>query len=216
MLLLAASLAVPTADAGNVYINGVQANGLTNFELSEVDVKIDARGDVYIDAPRYSIEIISNEPAPVPEPEPEATPDAVVEVAPEPAPVAPIVAPPEQPVPPESWWLVSQDNGSTGHVVDVFVGGQPVATIQSGDAQVMLDISVFLVPGDNTVNFNARPGQPAGGLFELYIGAGNNLAGTLELEAPSIVFARRASDDPAGSSQQYTLSVPASSPVPAP
>ena len=72
----------------------------------------------------------------------------------------------------------------------------------------MLDISAFLLPGDNVVNFNARPGEPGGGLLELYIGAGNNVAGTLELAPPSITFSRRASDDPAGTAQQFTLSVP--------
>ena len=213
MLLLAASLT--TAHAGDVYINGVQASGLTNFELSGVDVKIDASGDVYIDAPRYSIEIISTDPEPEPEAEPEPEPaPGPEEAAPQDSAPAPDAAPvvttelPPQAVAPESWWLVSQDNGSTGHVVDVFVGGQPVATVTSGDAQLLLDISAYLAPGENVINFNARPGQPGGGLLELHVGAGQNVDGTLELDPPSITFSRRASDDVAGTAEQHSLDVP--------
>ena len=214
-MALALALAVSTASAGDVYINGVKATGLTNFELQDVDVTIDKNGDVYIDAPRYSIEVTTTA-----EPEPEPIPVPIPPPAPEPEPVAPvsepaidapmaIEAPPEPLVAPESWWLVTEDNGSTGHAVDVFVGGQQVATVRSGDEQLILDVSPHLAPGANIVNFSAQPSDAlGGGVLNIYLGPGSNDAGTLNLQPPQLTFTRRASDDPAGTAQQLTLTVP--------
>lgn len=222
--------ALSTANAGNVYINGVNATGLTNFELQDVDVRLDANGDVYIDAPRYSIEVQSapDPVAPAAEPEPVSAPvvettavEPVAEPPAEPAvePVesttpaidapAAISAPPEPLVAPETWWLVTEDNGSSGHVIEVFIAGSAVATVRSGDEQLILDVSPYLAPGDNIVNLSASPADMlGGGVLNVYLGPGSNDAGTLNLAAPQLTFTRRATDDPAGTAQQLTLVVP--------
>ena len=229
-MLLLAWLA--QAVAADVYLNGVKASGLTNFELKDVNVRIAANGDVYIDAPRYSIEVVSAPKAPAPQP---VAPQAVVPqpVAPQPlvpqpaapspvappptadpalapaivAPAAVQVAPPA--VPPERYWLVSEDNGSAGHQVQVLVNGVLAANATSGAPALLVDLGPWLQPGPNVITFNASTTAPlAGGVFNVFLGTGSNDLGTLNLDPPQISFSRRSSDDLAGASEQFTLVVP--------
>ena len=39
-----------------VYVNGVKADGLRDFTFSRVDVRVDAEGNIHIDAPQYTVE----------------------------------------------------------------------------------------------------------------------------------------------------------------
>lgn len=221
--------------AADVYLNGVKASGLTNFELKDVNVRIDAHGDVYIDAPRYSIEVVSPPEAPapaVPLSQPEPTPVAPAPVAPEqlapapvtepapatqpvtqpaPAVVAPVAVsePPPPAVPPERYWLVTEDNGSAGHQVQVMVNGVLASTVRSGSEALLLDLGPWLRPGPNVLTFNASSTAPlGGGVLNVFVGTGSNDSGTLNLDPPQIAFSRRASDEAAGTSQQFTLVVP--------
>jgi len=186
-----------TALAGSIYINGVKADGITNFELDDVDVVIDNKGDVYIDAPRYAIEVRTPGGETVsPEPVPVVQADGTISTDPA-APTG---------LPAGSWWLVCEDNGSIGQSVTVSVGGQQVAMVKSGDPQLMLDISAFLQTGDNVVTFSSPGGEVGGGILSLYVGPGTNSNGTLQLETPALEYARRASDtDPQDT--QLTLSI---------
>ncbi|MFT5584728.1 MAG: hypothetical protein ACI9VR_002313 [Cognaticolwellia sp.] len=63
---------------GSVYINGVKANSLRNFEIEDVDIKIDAYGNVYITAPNLIVEVAGTSAPPA-----ETTPqsDSAVPVA---------------------------------------------------------------------------------------------------------------------------------------
>jgi len=183
--------------AGSIYINGVRADGITNFELDDVDVVIDSQGDIYIAAPRYTIEVIS--------PGDSTTPVVVDDSA--------LTVEPEESkkvgLPAETWWLVSEDNGSVGHNVDVIIGGEVAGTFQSGDEQLMLDVSPYLAHGNNVLTFTAKPGlQPTGGVLFLYLCRGTNTAGTLQLEPPEVEFSRRSTDSSNGGSTQYTLEIP--------
>ncbi|MEC7947545.1 MAG: hypothetical protein VX265_08230, partial [Myxococcota bacterium] len=51
------------AGPGEVYVNGMPASGITGQTLEDVDVRFDAEGSVWIDAPRYRVEYSG---APVP------------------------------------------------------------------------------------------------------------------------------------------------------
>jgi hypothetical protein len=195
MLVLLAS-----AFAGSIYINGVKADGITNFEFQDVDVVIDGNGDVHIDAPRYAIEVRSPGGETAPPTTPVVAPDGTVSTAP--------IAPPSG-LAAESWWLVSEDNGSIGHTIDVSIGGTPVATITSGDPQLMMDISGYLSHGENAVTFSARSGPtPEGGVLSVYVGEGTNAAGALQLDAPKLEYSRRSTDGAEGGTTQQTLSIP--------
>jgi hypothetical protein len=230
---------------GSVYINGVKANSLRNFEIEDVDIKIDAEGNVYITAPNLIVEVAGAEgppSAPVEAPVAPPAPEVVAPLAPAPAlpvleaepsadlapteadvadvgalatPAAPdttasvLVAPPENAVPPERWWLVVEDNGSKGHVLEIAVNGTPVTNYQSGSAPVMIDLAAFLHPGENQVDVTALASDAlGGGVLHIYVAPGANQAGELVLEEPVLVFSRRASDDPAGAMFHRTLSIP--------
>lgn len=187
--------ASPSAWAGALYVNGVRADSLRNMELKDVDVRIDADGNIWVDAPRYTIEVVApGDPPPVAH-----------------TPAPPVTAPaPSSPgaLAAGTWWLVSDDNSSTGQVVDVYINGVLVTTLRSGDPQLLMDVSRYLHRGNNQVLFTARPGQPGGGLLDLYLGSGSNDSGTLNLNTPEITFTRRSSDSANGASRQFELNVP--------
>ena len=53
---------------GSVYINGVKANSLRNFEIEDVDITIDADGNVYITASNLIVEVAGANAGPAPSP----------------------------------------------------------------------------------------------------------------------------------------------------
>lgn len=188
LLLFSALLGLSApAQAVDVYVNGVRADGLENIELEDVDVRIGPNGDIWIDAPEYRVEV-DGEPAPPP-------PEKQAEVS------------------GGAWWLVTEDNGSRGLVIDIVINGQAVTRLESGKSQTILDVGPWLQPGANTVVVNARQGRGAsGGLFYVYLGAGSNQSGTLVMDKPDITFTRRAeepgSTEAERSSRTFQLMVP--------
>lgn len=150
------------AGGPKVYVNGVPAAGLGGQTLEDVDVRFDADGNIWIDAPRYRIE--SSGQAPV-----------------------------TGTVPPARYWLVSQDAGSKGHVVEVLVNGTAVATIRSGQAPVIMDLAPHLRMGANQLELRAQAAPDAtGGALSVHVGSGENRGGTIDLVNPDVSLVRRA------------------------
>jgi hypothetical protein len=103
-----AALAAPAwagSSGAAVYINGVRAEALRDVQLKGVNVRVDAQGNVWIDAPQYAVEVDGRAAG---------------------ASVAPVAV--------ESglYWLVIEDNGSVGHSVQVAINGALVRTVVSG------------------------------------------------------------------------------------
>jgi hypothetical protein len=170
--------------AGSVYVNGVKADGLRNQEFKDVNVKIDGNGNVYVDAPNYTVQVV--DPTPV-NPPPRVAGDA--------APVG-------------KYWVVTEDSQSSGNTVELVINGNLVRRVASGEPQLILDIGPYLRVGDNSVTITAIPGaQPAGGPFHVYIGTGSNDSGTVRMNAPIVHFVRKASDPATGMTRQYNLPV---------
>jgi hypothetical protein len=175
-------LVLATASAGELYINGVRATGLRDQSFEDADVRIDEQGDIHITAPRYVIRSLD----PVPS-EPTLQASAVSA---------------------GRYWLVTEDNRSTGHTIEVFVNGDLVRRVRSGEPQLILDLAPWLTPGANNVTFSALPGpQPGGGVLHLYMGTGYNDAGVIRLHDPQIDYARRSSDEPTGGMVDHILNV---------
>jgi len=173
------------AHAGSLYVNGVRGDSLRDQEFKNVNVRIDANGDIYVDAKNYTIKV--NEPTPT--------------NAPPPSSAAGVAA--------GHYWLITEDNASAGHTVEVRVNGVVVRTIRSGDPQIILDLAQFLRPGENQVTMAALPAPvaPSGGVLHLYVGPGSNDNGVVRVDAPPIDFQRRSSDSASGKTQTYTLKV---------
>lgn len=177
-------LLLNAAMAATVYINGIRVDALPDAELKNVSVRMDSAGNVWIDAPNYRIQVA--------DPTPSAPPSKAATA-----------------VAGGTWWLVTEDNASEGHTVDILVNGALVRRVKSGDPQLILDISAYLRKGTNQVVLQAQPGpQPSGGILKIYLGAGSNADGTVRLETPSVAYARRSTDAPTGETKQFTITVP--------
>lgn len=178
------SLAAMAQDR-SLYVNGVQADGLRGYEFKAVNVRIDDQGNIWVDAPQYKVEVQGNASGGSAT---KATQNAAA--------------------PQGRYWLVTQDNQSQGHEIEVLVNGVLVQKIRSGDAQLIVDIGKYLRVGSNTIVFNAMPAQAlGGGILNVYVGTGNNDNGTLNLDAPSVSYGRRSTDPVAGGSRSYQLEV---------
>ncbi|MES2641815.1 MAG: hypothetical protein V4850_20150 [Myxococcota bacterium] len=192
------ALLVPAVFAGSVYINGVRADLLPEVTVTNATVRFDGQGNVWIDAPGYRVQVV--------QPGEDAGP----------GPSAPATSSPSSAtssnarVGSGAWWLVTEDNGSSGHTLEVVVNGTLVRRIASGEPQLIFDLGPFLRAGSNLVVINALAGStPSGGALTVYVGRGNNLSGTIRLDNPDVSYSRRASDGAnGGGGRQYTLTVP--------
>jgi len=170
-LLTLSLLAGAPAEAGKVYINDVRADSLRNTQLKGVDVTIDENGDVRIIAPQYNIEVVGGS----------GEEDAEADSG-------------ERGVEKGVWWLVTEDNSSSGHAVDVYIDGAKIKTVKSGGAQVILDLGPYLRRGANKVSFISKGGAVDGGVLKIYIGRATNQSGTLQMDTPQVEYSRRATD----------------------
>src|SRR4051812_17919886 len=55
--MLCLSLSTGAWAAGALYINGVRVDGLANLKLHNVDLEVDAKGDVYVVAKGYQVNV---------------------------------------------------------------------------------------------------------------------------------------------------------------
>src|SRR5437016_1414674 len=118
-----------------IFLNGVNIDSLRgqSFEKCK-SVKIDDRGDVFLDCPGYQVQ---QQAAP-------ATPAPVV-----PAAVATAIT--------KHYWMVSEDANSAQaqYDLDVFVNSKWIRKIKAGEPQIVLEITKFLNPGPNRILFAA-------------------------------------------------------------
>lgn len=190
MLALLTSLAL----AGSVYVNGVDVGDMRNQTFEDCTVVFDSSGNLHISAPGYEIQVMDTpEPANTAPPAasgfdprvgqaPAASAPAAVS-----APPAPVTAPTPG-VAPGVYWLVSDDSGSAGHAVDVYINGNLVSNVTSGQPQAILDLAPWVVPGVNRVHLQATSTNAAGGPLYVYIGQGSNESGTVMMDSPEIQF----------------------------
>ena len=187
-----------TALAGSVFVNGVNVDALRNQTFKNVtSVTLDAEGNVVIDAPGYEIQVVGTQGG-VPPAENTTTPDS-----------PPMDAPPvgDPAVPISRWWLVTEDNASSGHVISIYLNGVLVRSLPSGQPQLIEDLAAYLHPGDNQVRVESSSTAPSGGTFYVYLGSGNNDSGTVVMDTPQVQFGvGPAREGPY--LREYTLKVP--------
>lgn len=237
MILSCAILASSWAFAGDVYINGVKADVLPVMTMEDVSVRFDQSGNVWIDAPLYRVTVVSpaptSQPAATPAysapstsysaPPPTYTAPAPSSAAPPPAytapsaayataPVAAAVAAPAPvatpAVAPGTWWVVTEDNDSSGHDVELLINGAVVRQVRSGEGQVILDVGPWLRRGQNTVELRDAGTRYGGGVLVVYVGRGSDSGGTVRMDAPDVRYTRRATDLQSTGTKQFSLNVP--------
>ncbi len=168
--------------AADVYLNGVAVDVLPDATLANVTVRLDPSGKVWITAPQYNVQ------------------EVPATAAPRPSAAA---------VPPGRWWLVSQDDSGGGHVVDVVINGVTVRRVQSGEAQILVDVGSYLHSGANTVRFVTPAGtHPVGGNLTIFLGQGSSVGGTVRIDRADIRYPHSAAESVAGGTKEFTLQVP--------
>jgi hypothetical protein len=196
------------------FIDPVQVAGL---EMEDVDVRIDPEGNLHITAPGYKVEVMTpatpaafGAPSPqsqAPAPKPSTGAGYGAPVPGQYAPVtsagsasqryesaaAPVAAAPVGHLNPNgiakaSWWLVTEDNGSGGHQIEVLINDQLAHTLQSGSPQQIIDVSAFLQKGSNRVVVKSTSTDASGGTLYVFLGPGNDESGTVVMDKPEVQF----------------------------
>ncbi len=179
-LFLTALLAT-VASAADVYVNGVNVEGLTNQNFTKVNVTIDEKGNVHIDAPGYAVKKVTISAD-------KATPGVK-----------------EEGLVTRKYFVVTEQNvlGRTEYDIDLYINGKFIRTLRSDDEQIVSDITRHFAPGKNQVLLQARKvlnqkDQPkstrADHFFRVIIGEGSMTTEQVTIETPLIKFERTAAD----------------------
>ncbi|HHO49580.1 MAG TPA: hypothetical protein ENK18_01625 [Deltaproteobacteria bacterium] len=174
---------LPVAAAGSLYINDTQVrpDSVAGVTLERVTVSFDAQGNILIDAPGYKIQLAS--------------------------PTRPAAAGPAPLVPPATYWLVTEDNGSSGHTVECWINGTLAVTVRSGEPQKILDVGRWLEPGNNEIEMRSSSSDASGGSYYVYVGTGKaDAGGTVVMDAPTVQFGLGSTRE-GTYEREYTLSV---------
>jgi hypothetical protein len=180
-LAVALSLCVAQgALAGEVFVNGVNVDGLTNQKFTKVNVTIDDKGNVNIEAPGYSVKkvtIASEKPATVR----------------------------EEGLMTKKYFVVTEQNalGRTEYDIDLYVNGKFVRTLRSEDEQTVSEVTKYFAPGRNAVSMHARKvlankdnpkSTRSDHFFRVIVGEGVTTAEQVTIEVPLIRFERTAAE----------------------
>ena len=122
------------AIAGSVYLNGKNIDGVVNQTLKQVDVFIDAAGNVHITAPGYNV--LEEDESTKSSSSNMSGPNSALS---------------------NRYFLVTQQSrvGASQYEVEVFINGQFVRKIHANDPQLIKEISKYLKPGPNQVKIKA-------------------------------------------------------------
>ena len=176
-LLPTVALAAPPSGGRSVFLNGQNIDTVRGQVFDNVSVEIDAEGNVHLKSDVYKVSTMGAVTKPAPEPE---IPRGV------------------------RYWLVSEENapGMSQYDFDVFVNGNLVKTVKSGEPQIVEDVTRFVIPGTNTVTITARKNFGAGRRAEskdfymrVYIGKGElNSTGAIVIDSADIDYRRTAAE----------------------
>lgn len=173
---LALVLLAATAHAGSVYLNGVKIDGVTNQRFEKATVRIDEKGNLYIEAPGYKVEQVEG-----------GSGDA----------------PAAQGVITKHYFLVTEQNviGMTEYDIDLYVNGRWVRKLRSNEDQIVSEVTKYLSPGKNKVLFvckkthgETRKSYSKDHYFRMLIGEGNMSGDHVMIDNPVVKFERTAAD----------------------
>jgi hypothetical protein len=156
------ALLVPSAaQAGSVYLNGVNIDAVRDKVFEDCSVRIDAAGNIHITAKGYVVK------------KPNKT-------KPEPAPAATVAA---GGVPQNRYWLVTEkaSPGMSQYDIDLFINRKWVRKFLAQEEHVVMEITKHLRAGKNKVHLvakksigSARRSSSPNHTFRIIIGEGNS------------------------------------------
>jgi hypothetical protein len=174
--VLLLSLCAASALAADVYVNGVNVEGLANQAFTNVNVRLDEKGNVLIDAPGYSVKRVTLQP--------DQKPEATISVR---------------------YFLVTEQAqvGLTQFDISLLINGEPYRTFKSDDGQQVVELTKGLKPGKNQLTLRAKKlvaldAQPRSTsrahFFRVTIGEGTSDKEKVTLERPLVTFTRTAAE----------------------
>lgn len=186
LLVLFAPAAVA---AGSIYLNGVNIDGVVNTKFEKATVRIDEKGNVFIDAPGYQAKVVEGGPTP-------KTAAGGSSQDGEPTDTEPGRLT-------KRYWLVTEQSavGMTEFDIDLYVNSKWVRKLKNTDESIVTEITRHLVPGRNNVLLIAR--KVATGArksfspqhyFKVIIGEGNVGGDNVMIDNPVVQFSRNASE----------------------
>ncbi|MBX7115332.1 MAG: hypothetical protein K1X64_13465 [Myxococcaceae bacterium] len=175
------------AGAGSVYLNNVNIDGVTGQKFEKATVRIDEKGNVFIDAPGYAVRQVEGTPKTVPGGGGTLT---------------------------QRYFMVTEQTavGMTEYDIDVYINAKWVRKLRSGDDPIVTEITRHLVPGKNVILVQAkkvgakeaRKSFSSDHIYRVIVGAGNMSGDHVMIDSPQVKFERNASqsDDV---SQEFVL-----------
>jgi hypothetical protein len=174
-----------TAMAGSVFLNGVNIDGVTGQKFDKVNVRIDDKGNILIDAPGYAVKTVQSGAG-----------------MPGTGPVAP---PPPQAQITRRYWLVTEQSvpGMTEFDIDVYVNAKFLRKLRNSEDQIVSEITKSLQPGQNTVLLVAhkslqgpsRKSFSPDHTFQVIIGEGNVGGDNVMIDTQLVKFKVSAADN---------------------
>lgn len=187
-VLFLATLLAPAAFAGSVYLNGVNIDGVTNTRFEKATVRIDEKGNVFIDAPGYQAKVVDAPPATKPQAQEGGQGGQGGEDAGRLT---------------RRYWLVTEQSvvGMTEFDIDLYVNSKWVRKLRNNDESIVTEITRHLVPGRNNILLIARKVAPGARksfspqhYFKVIIGEGNVGGDNVMIDNPVVQFSRNASE----------------------
>lgn len=160
--------------AKSVYLNNVNIDSLTNQKFEGCTVEIDAKGNVFITAKGYKVEVQQPQ------------------------------QPTQPPLAPKSrYWLVTEKSarGMDEWDIEVFINNTFVKKVGSKDEQIYLEVTKYFVAGQNSVMMVAkkriegeRKSSSPAHYSRVIIGEGQMGKDTIVIEKQLIDYRRNASE----------------------
>lgn len=193
-LCVLAMLCPGTGWAGSVFLNGTRVDGLTSTKIDKCAVEFDAKANVLLNCPGYSVRVEGGTPAQAPAPEAKTT-----------------EAPPAQVT--RHYFLVTEqaELGASEFDFDLFINNKFVRRMRNEEEQIVTEVTKHLSPGKNTVTFVARKRQgkerksfSPQHFYRVIVGEGAAGGDKVMIEDALITFQKSAADT-ADSTQEFTL-----------
>ncbi|MEE8409882.1 MAG: hypothetical protein V3T05_09770, partial [Myxococcota bacterium] len=167
-------------NAGSLFLNGVNIDGVTNQVFNQCKVEIDAYGNVHITAKGYAVHGRGGAA-------PQTTPNV---------PLPAVAGPPSR-----RYWLVTEKAapGMTQYDIDLFINSKWVRKFLDREEHVVLEITKYLRTGPNKVQFvakknvgTARRSASPQHYFRIIIGEGNTGGRNIMISKKAVDYKRTA------------------------
>lgn len=182
-VILGIALLSSIAFARNVYLNGVNIDGVVGQEFKNCTVKVDADGNIWITGKDYVVKPSDGKEA-VKQPPAGGTP---------PGPSTGVLT--------KKYWLVTEiSGGRAGYDIDLYINNVWVKKVQNSDEQIVMDITKHLTPGRNVFKFAAIKAKGAAaapgakGFTNVIIGEGSSGGNNVVIDKPVLEYKRLATE----------------------